>query len=142
MQPPNGVLETCLYAEDLEACERFYQTVLGLALLEYEPERHCFFHCGSGVFLLFNARRTSHHPGEVGGVPIPRHGAHGAGHVAFAVSPSEVPEWLERLQAAGVNVEADVSWPGGGRSLYVRDPAGNSVELATPNIWEPPYQLS
>lgn len=142
MQPPDGVLETCLYAEDLEACERFYQTVLGLALLAREPERHCFFRCGSGMLLLFDARRTSNHPGEVGGVSIPRHGTEGPGHVAFAISPSEIPEWLDRLRAAGVAIEADVSWPGGGRSLYVRDPAGNSVELATADIWEQPYQLS
>jgi hypothetical protein len=28
-----------------------------------------------------------------------------------------------------------VEWPGGGRSIYFRDPAGNSVELGTPAIW-------
>ena len=33
--------------------------------------------------------------------------------------------------------EADFAWPGGGRSVYVRDPAGNSIEFADPAIWEP-----
>jgi hypothetical protein len=28
-----------------------------------------------------------------------------------------------------------VRWPRGGRSLYVRDPGGNSIELASPRIW-------
>jgi hypothetical protein len=33
-----------------------------------------------------------------------------------------------------VAFEWEVAWPGGDRSLYVRDPAGNSVELATAQI--------
>ena len=35
----------------------------------------------------------------------------------------------------GVPIEAEIAWPQGGHSLYVRDPASNSVELATPSIW-------
>jgi hypothetical protein len=34
-----------------------------------------------------------------------------------------------------VAIESEVSWPGGGRSLYVRDPAGNSLEFASADIW-------
>ena len=37
--------------------------------------------------------------------------------------------------ALGVPVESEVSWPRGGASLYLRDPAGNVVELASPAIW-------
>ena len=36
----------------------------------------------------------------------------------------------------GVEIESEVSWDGGGTSLYVRDPVGHSVELATPGVWE------
>ena len=32
-------------------------------------------------------------------------------------------------------IEKEVEWPKGGRSLYFRDPAGNSVELVTPGVW-------
>jgi catechol 2,3-dioxygenase-like lactoylglutathione lyase family enzyme len=35
----------------------------------------------------------------------------------------------------GVEIEAEVTWPSGGQSIYFRDPAGNSVELATPQTW-------
>jgi len=35
----------------------------------------------------------------------------------------------------GVPIESEVRWPRGGRSLYVRDPAGNSVEIASPALW-------
>ncbi|HEU4629355.1 MAG TPA: VOC family protein [Gemmatimonadaceae bacterium] len=130
-----GVLETCLYATDLDAAERFYATTLGLQAFARDPGRHVFFRCGAGVFLLFNPDRTSAAAGEVGGVPVPPHGARGAGHVAFRVPAAELAAWRARLEAAGVAVEAEIAWPRGGRSLYVRDPAGNSVELGTARIW-------
>tara|TARA_Y100000815_G_scaffold131031_1_gene118280 strand:- start:993 stop:1163 length:171 start_codon:yes stop_codon:yes gene_type:complete len=40
-----------------------------------------------------------------------------------------------RLLAAGVEVDTEFDWPHGPRSLYVRDPAGNSVEFAEPHLW-------
>ena len=130
-----GVLETCLYAADLAAAERFYGEVLGLEAFAREAGRHVFFRCGAGVLLVFDAARTSTASGQVGGVPIPPHGATGAGHVAFAVPEAELARWRERLAAHGVAIEAEVEWPRGGRSVYVRDPAGNSVELAPARIW-------
>jgi catechol 2,3-dioxygenase-like lactoylglutathione lyase family enzyme len=132
---PSGVLESCLYAADLDAAERFYVGVIGLSLHSREAGRHVFFRCGAGMFLVFNPDRTSVASGSVGGVSIPTHGARGAGHVAFAVSEADLDGWRIRLQELAVPVEAEVVWPRGGRSLYVRDPAGNSVELATPGIW-------
>ena len=35
-----------------------------------------------------------------------------------------------------IAIEADFTWPGGGRSIYFRDPAGNCLELAEPAIWK------
>ena len=35
----------------------------------------------------------------------------------------------------GVIVEADCDGPNGGRSIYFRDPSGNSIECAEPLIW-------
>lgn len=130
-----GVLETCLYAERLEEAERFYTRVLGLEVLSREEGRHVFFRCGGGVFLLFHPGHTGTRQTFVAGSPVPLHGARGAGHVAFAVPEAEIPAWRERLGRLGVEVEAEVEWPRGGRSLYVRDPAGNSVELAPRGIW-------
>ena len=39
------------------------------------------------------------------------------------------------MAAHGVAIEHEQTWPRGGRSFYVRDPAGNSIEFATPRIW-------
>ena len=38
-------------------------------------------------------------------------------------------------QGHGVSIEKEVEWPKGGKSLYFRDPTGNSVELVTPGVW-------
>jgi catechol 2,3-dioxygenase-like lactoylglutathione lyase family enzyme len=133
-----GVLETCLYAADLAAAERFYAEVLGLRPFARVAGRHVFFRCGDAVFLVFDPAATSRASSAVGGVAVPAHGAVGPGHVAFAVPDAELDAWRGRLAEANVAVEAEIAWPNGGRSLYVRDPAGNSVELATPGIWNLP----
>jgi catechol 2,3-dioxygenase-like lactoylglutathione lyase family enzyme len=131
----HGILETCLYATDLAEAERFYTSVLGLKKISHEPGRHLFFRCGQGVLLLFNPERTSTEQTTVGGAIIPLHGTTGAGHVAFRVEEEELDGWRERLQQAGVAVESEVAWPGGGHSIYFRDPAGNSLEFAMAGIW-------
>ncbi|HET7459850.1 MAG TPA: VOC family protein [Longimicrobium sp.] len=124
------ILETCLYADDLEAAERFYTDVLGLVKITAVPGRHVFFRCGGRVFLVFDPAKTSPEGG-----PVPGHGAQGPGHACFAATDDELDRWRDHLRANGVEVETEVEWPGGGRSLYFRDPAGNSIELGTPRIW-------
>ena len=130
-----GVLETVVYAEDLEAAERFYQGALGLEVFLRQEGRLVFFRCGAGMFLVFNPATTERDRIIVNGSPIPLHGARGAGHVAFRVPAAEVERWRRHLVRAGVDIESEVRWAAGGRSLYVRDPAGNSVELATAATW-------
>ncbi len=134
MRALTGVLETSLYAADLAAAERFYREVLGLEVHSHAPERHVFFRCGRAMLLVFNPDQTTQ-PAAVGGQVVPPHGTRGAGHVAFAVPAHELDAWRERLAARGVAIESEVTWPGGGRSFYFRDPAGNSLELATAAIW-------
>lgn len=124
------VLETCLYAEDLTRSAAFYLDVLGLELLSRAEGRHVFFRCGEAVFLLFDPTRT----GSPEGV-VPPHGARGPGHVAFAVPAADLARWRAHVSDRGVRIEAEVEWPGGGSSIYLRDPAGNSVELTSPRIW-------
>ncbi len=126
----NEILESCLYVDDLETARQFYQDVLGLELFEHHPQRHLFWKCGHRMLLLFLADASSAADSDV-----PRHGARGPGHVAFAVPNADIPRWRAHLQAAGVPIEQAVDWPQGGRSLYFRDPAGNSLEVASPKIW-------
>ncbi len=129
------VLETSLYVYDLDAAERFYHGVLGLDVCGRHPGRHVFFQCGEGVLLVFVPEATAGATTSVDGTAIPLHGADGPGHVAFAVPEPELAAWKGRLIERGVAIEAEVRWPQGGRSVYFRDPAGNSLELASPAIW-------
>jgi catechol 2,3-dioxygenase-like lactoylglutathione lyase family enzyme len=129
MPRTNRVLESVLYATDLDAAERFYTEVLGLTFHARQPGLFVFLRCGRGMVLIFDPDAASV------GRDVPAHGAKGPGHLCFAVAGADLPAWRERLRAAGVAIEREVSWPRGGESLYFRDPAGNSLELATPTIW-------
>ena len=124
------VLETCLYVNDLEQAEPFYRDVLGLEFHSRQPGRHVFFRCGTSMLLLFNPDESGHANSH-----LPQHGAHGPGHVAFAVLASELDAWQARLEQLGVAIEKRLDWPQGGGSIYFRDPAGNSLELATAAVW-------
>jgi len=130
-----GILETVLYAEDLGAVRPFYETILGLPCFQAFEDRQLFFTCGDQVLLIFNPAKTSAKRPPAAGVP-PAHGSHGAGHVCFRAEAAELERWRKHLEDAGIAIEADFEWPGGGRSLYVRDPARNSVEFAEPRIWK------
>ena len=119
---PLGVLETALYADDLRAAETFYRTVLELEFDSKEEGRHVFFKCGAGMLLIFDPSATSALTGDV-----PSHGARGAGHVAFSIRAEHLGAWKQQLESRGVQIEACIHWPTGGRSLYFRDPGGNSL---------------
>ena len=124
------VYETVLYG-DPAALAMFYREVLGLRIVDGPDELAAAFRLDDRAMLLvFDPARAS-----VPGRAVPSHGTSGAGHVAFAVEPGELDAWRERLQNAGIAIEQEVDWDGRGRSIYVRDPAGNSVELVDGDIW-------
>lgn len=126
------LLETALYVDDLLAAERFYAGVLGLEVGERVAGVLLFLRLDDAMLLLFEpgaARRNA---------SIPAHGAHGPGHVCFAVAEDGLEPWALHLQAHGVAIEQRHRWPNGRRSLYFRDPAGNSLEFASPGLWNLP----
>lgn len=138
---PAGILESALYVDDLDTAEAFYAQVMGLERITKVPGRHVFFRCGDGVLLLFNPRETVDPPAPDAKLPVPPHGAAGQGHLCFRGTEEEIERWKAHLIEHGVAIEADFRWPAnkddpsGGRSIYFRDPAGNSLEIANPKIW-------
>jgi catechol 2,3-dioxygenase-like lactoylglutathione lyase family enzyme len=132
---PEGVLETVLYAKDLVATEAFYGYVLDMVPFAKMPDRHLFYRCGNQVVLIFNPEATRVPP-PPHALPVPPHGMEGEGHICFRASASDIDAWRSRLAQQGVAIEADFEWPGGGRSIYFRDPAGNCLEFAEPRIWK------
>lgn len=130
-----AILEAALYCDDLDRAEGFYTEVCGLERIARDPERHVFFRCGPTVLLVFEPSRTADELRTVKGAVIPTHGTRGPGHVAFRVAADSRQHWRDHLARHGVAVESEVDWPGGGWSIYFRDPAGNSLEFATPALW-------
>ncbi len=132
---PSAILETILYATDLDSAEAFYSGVLGLPLYSKQPGRQIFYRCGGQMLLIFNPDETVKPPPAGATLPVPPHGAKGEGHICFAATADEIDRWRAHLEARGIAIEADFVWPSGGRSIYFRDPAGNGLEFAEPKIW-------
>ncbi len=124
------ILETSLYAQNLDQAEDFYTRLLGHEPYQREPQRHVFFKLDEAMLLLFNPETTS---GDNEG--IPSHGARGQGHVCFRIEEDQMEAWKWRLAGLGIQIEVEHTWPNGSKSLYFRDPAGNSIELAPWRIW-------
>lgn len=129
------ILESALYTKNLEETAAFYERILKLERIATVPGRHVFFRAGEAVLLLFQPSSTREPPRPEARVKVPPHGTEGDGHLCFAGSASEIASWCEHLSREGIEIEADFIWPQGGRSIYFRDPAGNSIEIAEPRIW-------
>jgi len=124
------ILETVLYAEDLDAARRFYVGLLGLEEISFDPDRDLFLKCENGVLILFKASKTL-----VTDAGVPGHGTTGAGHMAFSATHQELDQWTQRLESKGVSIVQHKTWRNGARSIYFLDPAGNILEFATPDLW-------
>jgi glyoxylase I family protein len=116
---------------DLARTTAFYRDVLGLALLreghnDDDPDaRHFWFGepDGDGILVSF-MEYPALEPGRVG--------VGSTHHFAFAVSSAEeLDAWREHLRDRDVEC-TDVFVRGGLRSIYLRDPDGHVVEIATP----------
>jgi len=125
------VYETILYCADLAGAGSFYAKVLGLRAIREDAELLDAFRLPNGGVLLLFDPKASAEPGR----SVPSHGGTGPGHIAFSMAPGAYGAWLGRLRGAGVAIEQEVTWKSGARSIYVRDPAGNSVELVEGEIW-------
>ena len=129
-----GVIETALYVDDLDRAAQFYEQVLGLRAMAADGRFRAYDVGGRSVLLVFlrgATAETVHLPGGT----IPPHDGHGRLHAAFAVAAEALPQWERRLADHGVAIEGRTDWPRGGRSIYVRDPDGHLLELATPGLW-------
>lgn len=131
----NGIVESCLYADDLSRSIRFYRDRLGLRLLQSD-DRFCVFSVADRQVLLIFRSGSRQEPVPTPGGLIPPHDAAGQLHFAFAISKEDLSAWEKHLNAQEIPIESKVTWPAGGQSIYFRDPNNHLVELATPGIWE------
>jgi catechol 2,3-dioxygenase-like lactoylglutathione lyase family enzyme len=128
------VIETSLYVDDLDRAARFYEEVLGLAVLTSDARFRAYDVGGRSVLLVFRRGHTLETVRMPGGT-IPPHDGHGPLHIAFAIGAEELGSWEARLAAHRVAIEGRTHWTRGGVSIYFRDPDGHLLELATPGLW-------
>lgn len=128
------VYETILYCPEppgLVAAGRFYKDVLGLRPIKEDAALLDAFRLPQGGVLLLFDPHAAIKPGR----EVPSHGGIGPGHVAFSIESGSYDQWRAWLEEHRVAVEQEMIWKTGAKSIYVRDPAGNSVELVEGEIW-------
>jgi catechol 2,3-dioxygenase-like lactoylglutathione lyase family enzyme len=131
---PDSILETIIYSDDLERTAWFYHEVLGLDMPREMSDLAVLFRIDTNhVLLVFNPK-ISDQPGR----PVPSHGSRGPGHIAMRIRPDDYQNWLDQFSNHGIPIEQEQVWDrvDPGKSIYVRDPSGNSIELITADIWK------
>jgi catechol 2,3-dioxygenase-like lactoylglutathione lyase family enzyme len=124
----NGVLETCLYVDDVARSVRFYDAILGFRKVGDLEQRGCAMQAGPQQLLLLFRKGASR------GIKSPHDGS-GELHVAFAIAYSDYAAWKSWLEENSIDIEEETTWDGGGRSIYFRDPDRHLIEVATPGTW-------
>jgi catechol 2,3-dioxygenase-like lactoylglutathione lyase family enzyme len=97
-------------------------------LIKSDPELLAALRLPGGVLLIFDPV-TAAAPGR----EVPSYGAQGAGHVAFRVE--DLNTWRAHLIERGIEIEREIEWGAERSSIYIRDPAGNSVEFVYGELW-------
>ncbi|MEM7411367.1 MAG: VOC family protein [Myxococcota bacterium] len=112
-----GVHHVSLNVDDLDACLSFYVDTLGLTPIE-RPDLGF-----PGAWLAFG-------PQELHLLQVEDHQAPDGQHFAFRVT--DLDATLAALDAAGVKATPPFEIPGVCRQAFLKDPAGNLLELNEP----------
>ena len=131
----NKIIEAAIYCDNVDEMSEFYQQIFGFEVAMNSSPRGIFLRAGESMLIIFNRSMTSQEDQMV-----PHHGVTGAQHFAFEIPDGEYDDWKKTLLDKGIEIEKEMSWSeeknNGARSLYFRDPAGNSVELVEKKIWQ------
>jgi catechol 2,3-dioxygenase-like lactoylglutathione lyase family enzyme len=130
-----GLVETALYVTDVRRSRDFYTRIFGFEAMGGN-ERIQPLNVGPGQVLLLFKRGGTPDPVPVGDGFIPPHDGGGEQHFAFGVPAASYEDWKSFLKSLDIDIESEVSWPQGGKSLYFRDPDRLLVELITPGVWQ------
>lgn len=110
---------------------RFYTELLGMELvlrqpnLDYPTEEHLFFHVGNDSFIAYFVPVEG---SDLSAYTPAVSGSGGLDHLALDVDEHSFAQAIERLRAAGVEVEGPAD-RGYERSIYFKDPNGITIEL-------------
>ena len=114
---PAGFHHVAICVDDADAAKSFYCDVLGFTPVTTRPEEF-----GAGHWLDAGGQQL--HLMEVAEAPK------NPGH--FALRVPDVDAAVDDIRAAGVRVDPIPHTPGAGKQAFLRDPAGNVIELNQP----------
>ncbi|MGD8749435.1 MAG: VOC family protein [Balneolaceae bacterium] len=126
----NRIIETCLYVQNLNKTEAFYNGKLEFPIIGKKEGRHIFFRAGSSVLLCFNAEITQKED------TLPAHFGEGHIHLAFEVPKGQYEKAKEWVQSKDIEIEHEQCWHDDYRSFYFRDPDGHSLEVVPQGLWD------
>ena len=127
------IIETCIYASNLEEMKNFYINYLGLEFVSEEKERSVFLKAGKSMLLIFNPTNTLNNTNKL----FPIHGAMTPPsiiHFALEIQKEDYEKWKYILLDNKIRIEKEIELRNS-RSLYFSDPTGNLVEFITNNAW-------
>jgi catechol 2,3-dioxygenase-like lactoylglutathione lyase family enzyme len=130
------MLEFGLYVEDVSRASAFYHNLFGFPVLVSKERIAALDVEEKQVLLLFKHGASSEPMTVPGGGLLPPHDGHGTSHLAFSIQAADLKRWEQWLGEHDVEVESEIEWERGGRSLYFRDPDGHLLEIVTPGVWE------
>ena len=123
-----------LTTDDLERCLDFYTRVLGLTLERYGAGR---------IALVFGSHKLNVHPPGFDASIKARVPTPGSLDLCF-LAECPLEDVVAHLRACGVSIEEGPSERTGARfrirSVYVRDPDGNLIEISEPADPVPPVE--
>ena len=114
----------------------FYTDILGLEFVSEEKDRCVFLKAGQSMPLIFNPNKTLV-SSENSTIQFPIHGAFAPPsiiHIALEIDKENYDNAKDTLIEKNIKIEKEITWEKG-NSIYIRDPAGNLVEIITPGCW-------
>ena len=132
-RPIKALGEVILRVRNLDTMQEFYETVVGLELLQRCENTMAFFRITSdyeghtqSLALFDQSGQADHASLHYTGVDPEKSTLH---HIAFTISLSDYEAEKQRLRKLGLDVEtAEHAWQHY-RSLYITDPESNVVEF-------------
>jgi catechol 2,3-dioxygenase-like lactoylglutathione lyase family enzyme len=114
---------TVIFARDMPAMRRFYESVMEFPVLRSLGERWIEFRVGATTLALTSrGGRFDDPPPASGALSV---------QLAFRVAPAVVADCAAALVAKGVDlVEPLTDQPFGHRTIFFRDPDGNVLEIS------------
>ncbi len=120
-----GLRHVALTVSDLEACEHFYVTLMGMRV-EWRPDADNLYLTSGNDNLALHRAPIEFEPG----------GSQRLDHIGFVIErPEQVDAWYAYLRGREVPMKTEPrTHRDGARSFYCSDPVGNTVQI----IYHPP----